>query len=377
MRAGIYNRCSTEEEHQLNALEIQVEESRELVKEKGWTITAQYVELQSGTTAYKRDEYQRLMKDLEKDVFDVVVIKSIDRLTRSTKDWYVFIDRLVNHQKKLYIYIDQKFYTPEDNLLTGIKAILAEDFSRELSKKIKNAHKRRQEKKSGFNITVPMFGWDKVGKDSYIINEEEAKAYRCAFALAEEGKGFYRIANIMYEKGIRSKNGTRISDIQWRKMLFSKRAHGTVVLHTTEYDFETKRVKKLPEEDWIEIEGALPPIVSREYQEQVLEKIRIRTEKNHFTDYTRDMTKNGLYDFSRKLYCAKCQKPFYRIVRYRRGEKVVSWKCSTAIKNGKTHGCDNLTVKEEQLVEIIKERYIHASDEEEVTETKSEEIITQ
>ena len=360
LRAGIYNRCSTEEEAQINALGIQASESREIVMSKGWTIAAQYIESQSGTTAYKRSEYQRLLDDLETDLFDIVVIKSIDRLTRSAKDWYLFLDKLTKHGKKLYIYIDNKFYTSDDSLLTGIKAILAEDFSRELSKKIKNAHRRRQEKRTGLNITVPIFGWDKISKDVYVLNEEEAEAYRLAFALAEEGKGFYSIANMMYDKGIRSKRGTRISEVQWRKMLYSPRAHGAVVLHTREYDFEAKRNVAVPENEWIVLEKALPPIVSREYQWKVLETLGKRSVKNSFTDYTRNMTKVGLYELSGKIYCSECNRPYYRSKLTVKKTTMAAWKCSTAIKQGrqtkeKNTGCNNIHVLEERVFKIIRE----------------------
>ena len=88
-----------------------------------------------------REQYQRLFEDLLGKRFDVVVIKSQDRLMRNTKDWYIFIDRLVSCRKKLYLYLEQRFYTADDSLITGIKAILAEEYSRELSRKINNAHK--------------------------------------------------------------------------------------------------------------------------------------------------------------------------------------------------------------------------------------------
>ena len=172
-RVGIYNRCSTEEESQRNALASQALESREIAQKMGWHIAEQYIESQTGTVAYKRNEYQRLLEDMGKDKLDIVMIKSIDRLMRSARDWYFFLSRLTENNLRLYIYIEGKFYTPEDNLISGIKAILAEDFSRELSKKIRNAHRRRQEKKSGCNITCEMFGWDKVAKDTYVINEQE------------------------------------------------------------------------------------------------------------------------------------------------------------------------------------------------------------
>lgn len=354
MRACIYNRCSTEEEAQINALGIQVEESREIVEKNGWVLTGQYVESQSGTTSYRRSEYQKLLSDMESDLFDVVVVKSIDRLTRCAKDWYLFLDKMTRNGKKLYIYMDQKFYTPNDNLLAGIKAILAEDFSRELSKKIKNAHRRRQEKQTGLNITVPIFGWDKVGKDTYVLNEEEANAYRRAFFMAEEGTGFYTIAKQMYEQGVRSKRGGRISEVQWRKMIYSPRAHGSVFLHTSEYDFEAKKHKMLPKEEWIEVKNALPPIVSSDYQEMVLKKLGERTKKNHFRDYTRNMTKIGLYPLSGKIYCAECGQTYYRSKLYRGTEERIVWKCSTYLKEGRKAGCKNPNLPEERIVNFIK-----------------------
>ena len=64
-RVGIYNRCSTEEESQKNALASQVAESRELALKMGWHIAEQYIESATGTVAYKRGEYQRLLSDME------------------------------------------------------------------------------------------------------------------------------------------------------------------------------------------------------------------------------------------------------------------------------------------------------------------------
>ena len=55
-RVGIYNRCSTEEESQRNALARQAAESREIAEKKGWVIVRQYIESETGTVAYKRSE---------------------------------------------------------------------------------------------------------------------------------------------------------------------------------------------------------------------------------------------------------------------------------------------------------------------------------
>lgn len=357
-RVVIYNRCSTEEEAQVNALSIQAAESREKAIELGWQIVDQYIESESGTTSEKRREYKRLLADMEGDGFDIVMIKSIDRLMRSAKDWYLFLDRLTQCHKKLYIYLDNKFYTPDDSLITGIKAILAEDFSRELSKKIRNSHKRRQTLRSGLNITREMFGWDKVGKDAYVINEAEAEAYREAFEIIKSGKGFYSLANEMYGRGVRGKSGRRISAVQWRKMLYSTRAHGTVTLHTTEYDFNAKKRYQVPQQEWIYVQNALPPIVDASYHREFLEMLLARTEKNTFSDYTRNMTKAGLHELSGKLYCKSCGRVYYRTTFHSKIGELVEWKCSKAITTGRKteenpDGCNNINVIEQVVTDAI------------------------
>ena len=113
-RAVIYARCSTEEESQKDALIKQIAEAKDCVQNKGWLLVDSYVESRSGTTTKGRTEYNRLYDDLLQDKFDIIVIKSQDRLMRNTKDWYLFVDRLTTSNKKLYIYLENKFYTTDD-----------------------------------------------------------------------------------------------------------------------------------------------------------------------------------------------------------------------------------------------------------------------
>ncbi len=143
-RAVIYARCSTEEESQKHALAKQVAEAEECVCNMGWELIDTYVESRSGTSTRGRKEYNRLYEELSENKFDIIVIKSQDRLMRNTRDWYLFVDRMVKAGKQLYMYMEQKFYSADDALITGIKAILAEEYSRELSRKINNAHYHRQ-----------------------------------------------------------------------------------------------------------------------------------------------------------------------------------------------------------------------------------------
>ena len=69
------------------------------------------------------------------------------------------------------MYIERKFYTADDALITGIKAILAEEYSRELSKKINNAHRHRQIEGGKAMLTSRVFGFLKERDGSLKVTE--------------------------------------------------------------------------------------------------------------------------------------------------------------------------------------------------------------
>lgn len=356
----IYNRCSTEEESQMNALEVQAQESIEFAnKFKDWLIVDQFVESQSGTSTKGRSKYQAMMDGIESKRYTLILIKSIDRLVRNTKDWYLFLDCIGRNNVRLYIYMDNKFYSPEDSLITGIKAMLAAEFSRELSKKIKNAHKRRQNRKTGLNITAPMFGWDKVKKDVYVINDTEAAALREACDLLENGYGYGKLSKYMYNKGVRSKNDKMISEVQWRKMIRSSRMYGTVILHQYEYDFNTKKRIPMPKEEWIYIEEALPSIITKEHYDRLMEVLDKRAGKCYLKN---GVNKIGTSDLSAKIFCGECGCKYHR----RRGnysrDKKITWICSRYAKLGRIRpdnpdGCNNRIIQEEEMKEMIVQAY--------------------
>ena len=212
LKAVFYCRVSTEEEKQLNALSKQVQECKDVIKAKGWELVDQYIdEGITGTSTEKREEYKRLYGDLEADKFDIVVIKSQDRLQRKPLDWYLFAERLTVNKKRLFMYLENSFYTPDDSLLTGVRAILAGEYSKDLSKKINNANKRRIEKaQQGGKLSTfsngLCYGYDMVGGELQ-INEEQAHIVRLIYSLYLEGNGAKLIAKELGERGILNQRG--------------------------------------------------------------------------------------------------------------------------------------------------------------------------
>lgn len=372
LRAVIYNRCSTEEESQKDALKKQVQESKACVAEQGWQLTDCYVEAKSGTTSKGRTEYNRLYQDLERDKFDIIVIKSQDRLMRNTKDWYLFLDRMQKNQKRLYMYLERKFYTPDDALITGIKAILAEEYSRELSKKINNAHRNRQKEGKNFVLTRNTYGLKKLPDKRIVVDEAEADMIRMIFQLSANGYGTHCSAEILYQNGYRNHEGNAISPGMIRKIIRNPIYKGTVIQNRQHYDFESKRIFRNPASEWIIHEHAVPAIVDDGLFEQANKGLDDRRAGGKRKDGILQPVFAAKDDLAGKVFCGLCGEPFYRVTRTRKSGKVIEWKCRRYLYNGrnderlrKDHirkaekgenaGCDNVHINEEKLYTVLEQ----------------------
>lgn len=370
LKAVFYARVSTAEEEQLNAIELQIEENRNCIYKNKWKRVDEYIDRsKSGTMVKGRDEYQRLYEDLLTDKFDIVVIKDQERLMRNTKDWYLFIDRLVQTGKLLYMYLDNRFYNPDDALITGIRAIIAEEFSRNLSKKLHNYHDNRIEKaRQGKAIDLQgsgnVFGWDK--KDGkYIINPEQAKIRRLMCEGIMARKGSTQIAKELNEAGYRNTVGKPWKAMDIPKFVYDCKNVGTMIINKERQDFESKQVIKLPKEEWVYVKDALPPIVTEEEWELIC---KIHEERVVATgaDKRGKGKKVSGYSFSGKLVCGICGAPYWR---KQKTNKEEFWVCSTKQTKGrKTRkrdavggkagelneaGCDNTNISYNALMEIM------------------------
>ena len=368
-KAVFYARVSTEQEKQLNSIELQIEENRKAIASKGWELVDEYIDRGiSGTKVKGRDEYQRLYDDMETDKFSIIVIKDQDRLMRNTLDWYNFVNHLVQTGKRLYMYLDSKFYTPDDALITGIKAIIAEDFSRNLSKKLKNFNRGRMEKAKAGDTNIVLhgmdkaYGWTKVN-GQVVLDPEQAKVRRLACELTLQGVGSTEVAKILNERGYRNTVGSlwRTQDIP--RLVYDYKNVGTFILNQKQHDFEARRDIYTEPSEWIYLENALPPIVTPEEWERLQ---AIKAERTT-VDRSRGKKAGKSHLFSGKLVCGCCGKPYWRKFNSRKHEEY--WVCSTKQLNGREtrarnavggekgelnpEGCDNTNISTDALMEIL------------------------
>ena len=359
MNAVYYARVSTEEEKQINALEKQCADLNDCIKSNNWVLVDTYVdEGKSGTSIKKRDEYSRLFNDLESEKFDIIVIKSQDRLMRNVKDWYVFVDKLVTNKKKLFIYMDNSFYKTDDSLITGIKAILAAEYSRDLSKKLNNAHKRREADGSSVMTNGTMIGYDQVNGE-LVINEEEAQIVRIVYNMYLQGDGIKTICKKLEDMNLYNSKGNRYTVSTIRRMLRNEKYMGTMICNKTHKDFDTKKIIQNDKSEWIIHKNRLPAIIDEQDWYKVQSIMNSRTNIDENGRVTGLKTSNE--PLRGKLICGECGSNFgiYNIKKHK-GDYTKKCMCRNFVINGrlgigldKELGCNMPNISYEKLNQAI------------------------
>lgn len=82
-RVALYARVSTVNHNQ--DPELQLEEMRQYVASRGWTIASEYVDHGVSGTKESRPALNRLMTDAQRRRFDIVLVWKLDRFARSLK----------------------------------------------------------------------------------------------------------------------------------------------------------------------------------------------------------------------------------------------------------------------------------------------------
>lgn len=336
IRAVFYARVSTDEEMQVNALAKQIQENKDVIQTKGWELVDQYIdEGKSGTQIKTRDEYKRLLEDLETDKFDIIVIKSQDRLMRNVKDWYIFVDKLVSNSKRLYMYLDNSFYTTDNTLITGIKAILAEEYSRDLSKKLNNSNRRRVEKaKAGENVSAMgtnMAYGHHIQDGKWVIDPEQAEVVKKVYELYLQYDSIRKVCHELNEQGYKNQKGKPFLEDSVRRILRNERNKGVNVLNRYHRDFDTKKIIKNPKDEWVYIKGACDPIIDEITWKKVNDRLDSKVDPS-----TLKGKKVGSDPLSSKLYCANCGKVMWK----HKSNGYTNWYCSGNYGKGAV-SCDN------------------------------------
>ena len=96
LRVAAYCRVSTDKEEQLSSYEAQIEYYTDKINSNpDWTMVRVYAdEGITGTSAKKRKDFLKMVRDCQRGKIDLVITKSVSRFCRNTLDGLNYVRRL-------------------------------------------------------------------------------------------------------------------------------------------------------------------------------------------------------------------------------------------------------------------------------------------
>ena len=350
MNIAAYCRVSTDKEDQLNSLEAQKQFFGEYITRTGDTLVHLYAdEGISGLKIKNRREFLRMLDDVERGLFDTVVVKDISRFARNTVDLLSSVRRLRTlGVETRFLTSDMKDMGNSEFVLT-IFGALAQEESANTSKRVKFGKKLNAEKGRVPNL---VYGYDKTIGDYFnlTINKKEAEIVRTIFRrYTENGWGAAKITNDLNDRGLLTKRGCKWSQNAICRILTNRLYTGVIINGKQEVaDFLTGRREDREQDEWMITERPDLRIIEQEVFDKAQEILAER-----YRAFKVDGKRHSsAHLFSTLIQCRECGWSFRQLVRTYKNT-YIRWVCSG--HNGKGSACcpNAVTIDEGELIDTI------------------------
>ncbi|NJL07884.1 MAG: recombinase family protein [Methylacidiphilales bacterium] len=242
-RCAIYTRKSSEEglDMEFNSLDAQREACEAYVasqRAEGWAaIRERYDDGGFSGGTLERPALQRLLRDVEAGLIDVIVVYKIDRLSRSLMDFARLVE-MFERNNVTFVSVTQSFNTTTSMGRLTLNILLSfAQFEREvIGERIRDkvaASRKRGIWMGGF---VPM-GYD-VRDRKLVINEAEAATVRMIFERFVAIGSATTLAKALVAEGVRNKRGKPIDKGFLYKLINNRVYLGEAVHKGTAYPGE-------------------------------------------------------------------------------------------------------------------------------------------
>ena len=281
------------------------------------------------------------------------MVKDISRFARNT------VDLLQSIRTLKALGIETTFLTAnmtvlgQSEFVLTIFGALAQEESANTSKRVKFGKKMNAEKGRVPNI---VYGYDKTIGDYFnlAINEGEARIVKQIYDwYLNEGYGAAKIANMLNERGLKTKRNCSFSQNAVCRILTNELYTGKIINGKQEVtDFLTGTRAEKDESEWFVTDRPDLRIIEPEQFDRAQEILHGR----HDTFRIKHERQSNKYLFSTLIKCKECGWSFRRTVRTYKNT-YVRWVCSG--HNGKgADSCPNaVTVDEDELIRALEEYF--------------------
>lgn len=325
MNGVIYARYSSDNQRE-ESIEGQLRECMDFAERQGITVIGNYIDRAMSAKTDDRPDFQRMIKDSGKHLFEVVIVWKLDRFARNRYDSARYKTALKKNGVRVISAKENISDRPEGILLESLLEGYAEYYSAELSEKVIRGMTDNALKCKSNGSKIP-YGYVTDSEQRFFIEPVEAAVVQELYTRYDNGEPSTEIMQDFNNRGLRNKSGKPFCKSVIIYMLHNRRYIG-------EYRFMD-----------IVIPNGIPQIIP----EELFERVQARFERSKKAS-ARFKAKVE-YLLTTKLHCGKC------------GAFMVG-ECGTS-KTGKTHhyykcsnvkrkkGCNKKSVKKDWIEDLV------------------------
>ena len=159
---AIYCRLSKDdgEDKESNSITNQKVFITEYAQKRGWNIIGYYADDGYSGTSFKRPEFERMIKDIEKGYINLVITKDLSRFGRNYITSGYYIEEYFPSHDIRYIAINDNYdsLTGENEDFVPLKNVINEFYAKDISKKVKATRTMMIKKGIQIKTSSPFFG---------------------------------------------------------------------------------------------------------------------------------------------------------------------------------------------------------------------------
>ena len=329
MTAVIYARYSSDSQREAS-IEGQLRDCKDYAERNGITVVGTYIDRAYSAKTDDRPEFQRMVQDSARKIFDAVLVWKLDRFARNRYDAVYYKRQLEKNGVHLVSVMEPISDGPEGIMIESLLIGMAEYYSAELAIKVARGE-RENALKCKYNGGVVPLGYV-IGKEDclYHIDPETAPIVQEIFTRYADGEPAEKIAASLNERGLRTRTGKPFVKNSFFQIFKNRRYIG-------EYSYKD-----------IVIPGGVPAIVDQ----ALFDRVQERFTKNKIT-HGRPAKEAINYLLTTKLSCGKCGTLMG-------GESGTShmgttyhyYKCGKAKRKGQAH-CSLKAIRKEPLERFV------------------------
>ncbi len=313
---GLYLRLSREDENTIESESISHQRLllEDYVKVNRFNLVDEYVDDGYTGTNFTRPDFNRLIRDIEAGKINCVITKDMSRLGRDyiSTGWY--LEKYFPEHNVRFISINDNIDTITGQLddVAPFKAVINDYYAKDISNKVRTSI-TAMKKRGKFLGGIPPYGYKFASEKNHqqlVIDEVVAPVVRRMFQMYANGKSLYEIADTFNQekipipsiyKNIKRKKSEAYGLWQTRtidEILKNPTYIGNLTQgRRRKVNYKSKKIVRLPKEEWIVVENTHKPIIDKE----TFDKVQSIYEKNK----NRKCTKNNVL-FGGFLYCKEC-----------------------------------------------------------------------